>query len=354
MVRSKYRPKLREAERQQRKRYLTATILTCIIIAMIGGTIHVVQLGARRMQDMRNLASYDLKEEANHVRAAGEDLALHEAHEAGRPTNHYTPTEADRLLSREQWNDLEAMVKVPSGSFQMGTNADRSDDQDKPAHEVTLRTYYLDKYLVTQAQYARFITQTTHRPPLNWKGGRIPPDQLLYPVTMVTWHDATAYCEWAGKRLPTEAEFEKAGRGSDGRRWPWGNKMEPDRLNTYYNVGAATKVNAYPTGVSINGAYDLAGNVGEWMSDDFLPYVGSKASPDIFIAKISVSDKPEDRALQISEQKNIDIRYKVLRGGSWNSDPFSTSLFHRNFALPNHASDFYGFRCASDSSITKH
>jgi iron(II)-dependent oxidoreductase len=354
MLRSNYRSQLTEAERQQRKRYLAATIMTCIIIAMIGGTIHVVQLGAIRMQDMRKLASYDLKEEADHIRAAGEDLALHEAHEAGRSTKRYNPAQADLLLSREQWEELSKMETVPGGSFLMGTNYERADDQDKPAHEVLIKPFLIDKYLVTQAQYARFIANTNHRPPLNWKDGQIQTDQTLNPVTMVTWNDALAYCQWAGKRLPTEAEFEKAGRGNDGRRWPWGNKMEASFLNTYYNVGATSKVTAYPKGASVYGVFDLSGNVSEWMSDDFLPYPASKASPDIFIAKISVSNKPEDKALKISEQKNITGHYKVLRGGSWNSDPFSTSLFHRNFSLPNHASDFYGFRCASNIAALKH
>ena len=244
--------------------------------------------------------------------------------------------------------DLETMVKIPSGPFTMGTNLDRADPQDKPQHTVVLAGYAIDKYLVTNAQYARFVAATGRRPPLNWKNGRIPQGELLYPVTMVTWYDAKAYAEWAHKRLPTEAEFEKAGRGTDARRWPWGDKMEPERLNTYYNVGSASKVNAYPKGASPYGALDLAGNVDEWTSDDFLPYEGSKAPYGLFQGKVSVVASSEDRSLKISEQTSVNRNYKVLRGGSWKGDPFSTSLFHRNFAFANHASDFYGFRCASD------
>jgi formylglycine-generating enzyme required for sulfatase activity len=340
---------LTEEERQRRKRYLYATLITCIVLVMIGSTLHVIKLGMGRMEDMRKLATYDLKEEQARVRAAGEDIVLQENHEAGRNRKlGYTVLEAERLLPRETWEELATMVLVPAGPFTMGTNLDRADVQDKPQHAMNLPAYYIDKYLVTNAQYARFVAATGHRPPLNWKNGLIPQGELMHPVTMVTWYDAKAYAEWAHKRLPTEAEFEKAGRGTDGRRWPWGNKMEPDRLNTYYNVGSASKVDAYPRGASPYGVYDLAGNVDEWTADDFLPYPGSDAPEELFKGKVSVVSSGEDRALKISDQKTVNHNYKVLRGGSWKGDPFSTSLFHRNYAFANHASDFYGFRCASD------
>ncbi len=342
-------------ERQRRKRYLSATLITCVIVVMIGSVLHVIKLGAGRMEDMRKLASYDLKEENARVRAAGEDITLHENHEAGRASNRgYTVVEAERLLSREQWQDLDTMITIPAGPFTMGTNLERADLQDKPQHTVNLQSYAIDKYPVTNAQYARFIAATGHRPPLDWKNGRIPEGELLYPVTMVTWYDAKAYAEWAHKRLPTEAEFEKAGRGTDTRRWPWGDKMEPDRLNTYYNVGSASNVNAFPRGASPYGVMDLAGNVDEWTADDFLPYAGSNAPYGLFQGKVSVVASAEDRSLKLSDQTTVNRNYKVLRGGSWKGDPFSTSLFHRNFAFANHASDFYGFRCASDIKNTGH
>jgi len=324
-------------ERQHRRRLLSMTFLSCVVLVMIGSTIHVVMLGRLRLDDMRRLATYDLGEERARVRAAGEDITLQQNHEAGRAAGvGYSVAEAERLLSREQWEDLGSMMLIPAGPFLMGTNLERADAQDKPQHKVTLPAFYLDKYLVTNAQYARFVAATKRRPPINWKDGRIPQGELMNPVTMVTWDDAAAYAAWAGKRLPHEAEYEKAGRATDGRRWPWGDKMDPSRLNTYYNVGSPTNVTAYPQGASIYGVYDLSGNVAEWTADDLLPYEGSKASLDLFAGHAAVpAGQPLSRA------------YKVLRGGSWKGDPFSTSLYHRDYALPNHATDFYGFRCAS-------
>ena len=334
-----YRPApLSDKERQHRRRLLSMTFITCLVLVMIGSTIHVVMLGRLRLGDMRKLATYDLTEEGTRVRAAGEDIVLQANHESRlAPSVGYSVVEAQRLVSREQWEELDSMVPVPAGSFVMGTDLERADSQDKPQHKVTLPAFYLDKYLVTNAQYARFVAATNRRPPINWKDGRIPQGEAMNPVTMVTWNDAADYAAWVGKRLPHEAELEKAGRGSDGRRWPWGDKMDPSRLNTYYNVGSSTNVGAYPQGKSIYGVYDLSGNVAEWTADDLLPYEGSKASQDLFGANTAgPGGKP------------LTGHYKVLRGGSWKGDPFSTSLYHRDFALPNHATDFYGFRCASD------
>jgi iron(II)-dependent oxidoreductase len=335
---------LSEKERQQRRRLLSMTFLTCLVLVMIGSTIHVVMLGRVRLSDMRKLATYDLTEERTRVRAAGEDIVLHRTHEAGIAANAgYSVAEAQRLLSREQWEELDIMVPIPAGEFVMGTDLERADAQDKPQHKLTLPAFYLDKYLVTNAQYARFVAATQRRPPIHWKGGRIPQGELMNPVTMVEWNDAAAYAKWAGKRLPHEAELEKAGRGTDGRRWPWGDKMDPSRLNTYYNVGSASNVGAYPQGASIYGVYDLSGNVAEWTADDLLPYEGSPLSQDLIAGDAAAP----------AGQPTGSRHYKVLRGGSWKGDPFSTSLYHRDYAYPNQATDFYGFRCASSEPAVR-
>ncbi len=353
MALASYRPApLSAKERQHRRRLLAMTFLTCVVLVLIGSSIHVVMLGRLRLSDMRKLATYDLKEESSHVRAAGEDIVLQMTHEANRaPAAGYTVVEAQRLVSREQWEDLDSMLPVEAGPFVMGTNLERADEQDKPQHKVTLPTFYIDKYLVTNAQYARFVAATKRRPPLNWKDGFIPQGELLNPVTMVSWNDAADYAAWAGKRLPHESEYEKAGRGADGRRWPWGNKMDPTRLNTYYTVGSASKVMAYPKGASVYGVYDLSGNVAEWTADDLQPYEGSQASWVSFGANAATAANPATaaNAANTAGKSAPQILYKVLRGGSWKGDPFSTSLYHRDYALPDHATDFYGFRCASDT-----
>ena len=330
---------LSEQDRQQRRRLLSMTLITCLVLALIGGTIHVVMLGKLRLGDMRRMATYDLSEESTRVRAAGEDITLQQKHETGPIATGYNVVEAQRLVGREEWEDLDRMVLVPAGRFIMGTDLERAYEQDKPRHGVVLPAFYLDRYLVTNAQYARFVAATGRRPPLNWKNGRIPQGELLKPVSMVAWDDAAGYCAWTGRRLPHEAEFEKAGRGTDGRRWPWGDKMDPTRLNTYYNVGSSTNVTAYPQGASVYGIFDLSGNVEEWMADDMRPYEGSTASLNPAGGNAATG---ESHAMQIGD-------YKVLRGGSWKGDPFSTSLYHRDYAAPNHATDFYGFRCASSS-----
>ena len=341
-------------ERERRARYLSATLVTCVALVVIGGSLHVVKLGAIRMDEMREKATYDLKEEPAHERAAGEDIALHARNEHSKAleivATGYTIEEAQALVSKAQWDELDATVPVPAGPFLMGTNFERADPQDRPQHSVRLPEYRIDKYLVTNAQYARFLAETGHRPPSTWKGGRIPDGQLLYPVTLVNWYDARAYAQWAGKRLPTEAEWEKAARGTDGRRWPWGNRMDPKRLNTYYNVGSASAVDTYKDGVSPFGVFDMAGNVSEWVEDDFLPYDGTDAPADIFQGKVAKVVTPEDRALKLSEQIPVKQHYKVLRGGSWKSDPFSTAAYHRSYDWPNYASDFFGFRCAADAA----
>lgn len=343
------RPSVRGQDVARRKQYLFATLVTCAVLSFIGGTIHVLELGANRMHEMRGKSAFEPSKEKEHLRAAGEEHFRQVQHEYGDQIVSYTVAEAQALLSPEQWRELDSTILIPAGEFIMGVDDERADPQDRPRHKPVLHAYKIDKYPVTNAQYARFVAATGHRPPLHWTKGKIPKGLELHPVTMVSWFDAKAYAEWAGKRLPTEQEWERAARGTDGRRWPWGNKMDPSRLNTYNQVGSTTPVGAYPSGASPEGLLDMAGNVSEWVADDFLPYPGTDAPEDMFKAKaLKKPDSSTERSMKIVDFVSTDKRYKVMRGGSWKGDPFSTSTYHRNFAWPDFAADFFGFRCAED------
>lgn len=344
-----------EAGRARRRRYFHATLVTCAAVLMVGSAIHVVGLGHKRVfGEMRSKASYDLSQEAQKIRAAGEDVTLHERHEANRLAGKpYTMAEAEALLPPEKWAEIDTMILIPAGQFMMGSDSLQTAAQNRPQHKVDLPAFRMDKYLVTNAQYARFVAAKHYRAPLDWTDGRIPAGKELYPVTMVSWYDAHNYCVSVGKRLPKEAEWEKAARGTDGRRWPWGERMDATRLNTYYTVGSATEVTRYPQGASPYGVMDMAGNVSQWIGEDFMPYPGSDAPAELFQGKIAVASTPADRAMKVVDLVGVDAKYKVLRGGSWKSDPFSTATYHRNFSWPHYASDFFGFRCAGDVEVGK-
>ena len=348
---TKYKVALTPREQQKRERYLAATVITCIAAAMVFGAMHVVKLGANRMADMRDRATYDLADMKDHIRAAGEDIERHRRHESQKlATKTYEWNELEALLSAEQWADLATEITIPAGPFLMGTDSERADKYNRPQHRVNLPEYKIDKYLVTHVEYARFVVMTKHRPPLDWTSGAIPDGKTLYPVTMVTWHDAVDYCAWEGRRLPTEKEWEKAARGDDGRRWPWGNVMDANKLNTYYHVGSSSEVMKYKSGISPYGVFDMAGNVSQWTSSDFRPYQDSDAPVDVFQPKKMQATSAADRGMKVAGLVAVDGVYKVRRGGSWKSDPFSTSSYHRNFSFPYYASDFFGFRCASNVS----
>jgi formylglycine-generating enzyme required for sulfatase activity len=223
------------------------------------------------------------------------------------------------------------MVHVPAGEFTMGSDAGEGDE--KPVHTVYVDAYYIDKYEVTNAQYAVCVTAGGCTAPSNassFTRESYYGDQTYnnYPVIYVNWNQAKAYCEWSGKRLPTEAEWEKAARGTDALTYPWGNE-EPtcDRLN--YNtscVGDTSAVGSYASGVSPYGAYDMAGNVWEWTSSEY------KAYP------YQAEDGREDLT-------RTDV-LRVLRGGSWLHGANSVRASLRDWSDPSFTHYvFLGFRC---------
>jgi formylglycine-generating enzyme required for sulfatase activity len=164
--------------------------------------------------------------------------------------------------------DGAVMVFVPAGEFQMGsTDADRDGrDEEKPAHAVTLDAFWIDKTEVTNGQYRKCVEAGTCEEPSCWDNGDL--NATDQPVVCVTWDDAQAYAVWAGGRLPTEAEWEKAARGTDGRLYPWGSNV-PDCQRANYKgcVERTVSVGSHPDGASPYGALDMAGNVWEWVAD---------------------------------------------------------------------------------------
>jgi formylglycine-generating enzyme required for sulfatase activity len=202
----------------------------------------------------------------------------------------------------------ENMALIPAGPFIMGT--DEMDTEQKaaqfgiikpwfedehPAHQVHLPAYYIDRYELTNAQYQEFVRATGYRPPPYWNGLQYPAGTDSYPVVMVSWEDAQSYCKWAGKRLPTEGEWEKAAR-PDQRLYPWGNDFDANKANIGGTRGGLTPVGSYEAGQSPFGVYDLVGNVWEWTEDWYKPYPGNTF-----------------------QDKNFGEKNKVLRGGSWST-----------------------------------
>jgi len=280
-----------------------------------------------------------------------------------------------------------AMVFIPAGSFILGSNKKDTGGQQKeyglvnelyvdehPQQTMTLPAFYIDKFEVTSKEYKSFVVATNRKEPFYWTQNgynlvevrlketdldtlrwiateyfkfdldtsKMSKQDLLnemlkdhsvkdtLPVTGVTWFDANDFCRWAGKRLPTEYEWERAARGSGGQEYPWGNTWDPDITNTGDNTewpDGITPVGSYPNNKSPEGVYDLAGNVWEWVDSWYKPYPGS--------------------ALQ---RKDFGEKNKVLRGGGGGTGHYALSMFFRSaarsFAPPTTSSDDIGFRCA--------
>ncbi|MHB1357233.1 MAG: formylglycine-generating enzyme family protein [Anaerolineae bacterium] len=258
------------------------------------------------------------------------------------PTPQSTPVEPTMTPTARPTSSAGEMIPIPAGSFQMGCDGTREDcnDNEQPLHSVFLDAYYIDKYEVTNAHYAKCVASGACKPPARDSSNTRPayysdPTYADYPVIYVSWQAAYDYCAWAGKRLPTEAEIEKAARGADGvRMYPWGNEPANCTLTNYYGgalgfcVGDTVKVGSYPAGVSPYGVMDLAGNVWEWVSDWYQSdYYAT--SPDS------------------NPQGSADGQLKVLRGGSWYSAAYSVRSAYRHYENPLIGLVNVGFRCAA-------
>src|SRR3989338_4342776 len=242
--------------------------------------------------------------------------------------------------------DVESMVYVPEGEFIMGSNEDELMEikrvygkrggiegylfeKEKPKRRVFVKSFYIDKYEVTNAQYKKFIDAIGHPAPSGWNNNKYPAGKANNPVMYVSWYDAKAYAKWAGKRLPTEEEWEKAARGTDGRIYPWGNKYDPALTSTaesvmenieegICSVTTGNHVGTAKGDVSPYGVHDMGGNVREWTDSWFIAEKGEK----------------------------------VVKGGSWVDLSPKARSASRDGINPKGVSHIIGFRCVRDYEMT--
>ncbi|MBC8286960.1 MAG: SUMF1/EgtB/PvdO family nonheme iron enzyme [Nitrospinae bacterium] len=254
--------------------------------------------------------------------------------------------ESDVLSSvKVSEKDQKEMVLVPAGEFIMGTNMVDTEGTHKkigavkplfldqhPEQKLFLGSFYMDRYEVTNEEYQGFLKATQFTDlPAHWVGGVFPEELASHPVTQVTWWEGWSYCMWAGKQLPTEAQWEKSARGPSGLPYPWGEEFVKGKSNLGIDGDRKTSlVTAYAEDVSPYGIYGLSGNVMEWTLDWYLPYPGNPNSKSRFGREL-----------------------KVLRGNGFQKAghyflPAFRYAFTRTEASPNDFFENVGFRCASE------
>lgn len=225
----------------------------------------------------------------------------------------------------------EEMVFVPAGEFIRGTND--GGYNEGPQGVFNVDGFWIDKYEVTNHHYLEFVEATGHRkpgPPSRYARKLVHLRGPNQPVTYVAWEDAFAYCKWRGKRLPTEAEWEKAVRGNDGRTWPWGEGIEGFPANFAVmddGFNYTAPVGSFPLDKSMYGVYDGAGNLMEWTGDWYVEnlYRLSKG---------------------VAQQEATSRTYKTLRGGGYTSRGIDLRITNRMFMVPDFRDETIGFRCA--------
>ena len=241
--------------------------------------------------------------------------------------------------------DGKEMRLVPAGSFIMGTNKTDSEDTHQkigtvkplyldqhPERQLTLDAYYIDKYEITNTEYKRFVDATQFPDyPTHWENVSFPEEIAAHPVTNITWREAFAYCAWADRQLPTEAQWEKAARGPSGQPYPWGDEYEKGKANMGIEGDRKTMpVGSYPSDVSPYGVFDLAGNVMEWARDWYAAYPGNSF-----------------------QDPRFGTNFKVLRGNAFQkAGHYFLDAYRYAFNRTEVPADEYfenvGFRCATD------
>ena len=245
------------------------------------------------------------------------------------PPNELVPIGENPQGQQEYWRvrDGAALVRIPAGEFLMGSAEDQGEPDERPQHRVYASEFLIDKTEVTWRQFRKFAAAT---------GSPVPPAPVSgtqddYPVSFIVWQEAQEYCEWAGGRLPTEAEWEKAARGTDGRSYPWGNAWEPNRCNAISGgMHRPESVGSYPGCMSPYGVLAMPGSMWEWCADWYA---------ESYYAE-SPARNPRGPAAG---------HLRVMRGGAWMSQPMWLRAAYRAKALPSSRNVDHAFRCAQDA-----
>ena len=246
----------------------------------------------------------------------------------------------------------KGMVLIPAGEFQMGSKDPEGDNDEQSVHTVYIDAFYVDKYEVTNAQYKKFVDANPRWQKdridrwfydggylRHWNENDYPSGKANHPVVYVSWYAAVAYAQWAGKRLPTEAEWEYTARGGlAGKAYPWEGGIDSSKANYGRNVGNTTPVSKYPP--NGYGLYDMAGNVWEWCLDEY--------QEDFYARSPHANPIAGGTITSITDCFTSTTTARVLRGGSWNYGPRLLRVALRNWALPSNTYGNYGFRCARD------
>jgi formylglycine-generating enzyme required for sulfatase activity len=272
--------------------------------------------------------------------AADDDVVIYRRRDGSRrpasssapssvPSSRSEPESSDRPVLRrrpaaaEEKKEVDGMMLVPEGAVTLGS--DQPDDTDKPLHRVELKAFYIDKYEVTNEDYKQFCDATAHTVPPYWTAKNFPKGLEKHPVVQVSWADAAAYARWAGKRLPTEAEWERAAKGPNNYRYAYGNAFDPQKANS--GTQKTSAVGSYPANEF--GLFDMTGNASEWTHSLYLPYPYSE---------------PDGR----ENPKAAGAR--TVRGGNHSSNAQAARCLVRQKELPDHGSPLLGFRCARDAN----
>jgi formylglycine-generating enzyme required for sulfatase activity len=226
-------------------------------------------------------------------------------------------------------------VYVPAGEFLMGSDPKidpKSQKEEQPQHKVNLDAYWIGKYPVTNRQYQLFIKENKQAPPIIWEDNNYSQGKAEHPVVYVNWNNAQAFCTWLSEKtkhkinLPTEAQWEKAARGTDGRIYPWGNQSPNSTLANYSKlIGDTSVVESYVKGISPYGAMNMSGNVWEWVADWYSNY----SSEPLFNPVVLVEGA-----------------YRILRGGSWVNSEINLRSANRGRVSSSGLGNNFGFRCS--------